>query len=442
MKTTHRINLSAALALALTVTMTLFEIGAAQQTMNIEIDYMVLRDAQNNILHTHQLQPDERAAVVQMFACHGITLNIEIDDEIDHQDVICPDPNFPLNFWLYSGSGGFRAIRNAHFDHAGQLGWHYCVFAHRYSQRADCVDDKGSSGFAETPGDDFIVSLGSFANSVGTPFDRAATLAHEFGHNLGLRHCGNPICLEDDNYKPNFASIMNYRYQLFGVRENLESLFVAHPALTLFKNLDYSNGTMCSLNENELDETFGSGLRSVDWDCSGSISGTVSHDLNDERLRAGSWCNAASAVSIIYDYDEWSAIIDFTGKMSPEELDSLKSVDDTPCISYEEYREAARRGLPEPILVIENCINGSMVYLRSDANWPFPTGSCLLPFRRLGDAVASPDVPNGSVLYLRGGTYNETGAPLIIDRPLKITSVGTAVITVSPKFGSEEKLIK
>ena len=65
---------------------------------------------------------------------------------------------------------------------------HYCIFGHDH-EGANC-QVTGNSGLAETPGNDLVVTLGQFTNQVGTPFDRAATLAHEFGHNLGLTHCG------------------------------------------------------------------------------------------------------------------------------------------------------------------------------------------------------------------------------------------------------------
>jgi len=43
---------------------------------------------------------------------------------------------------------------------------------------------------------------------------------------------------------------------------------VGSPKL-LFKNLDFSHGTMCMLDEAALDEELGTGMRSVDWDCNG-----------------------------------------------------------------------------------------------------------------------------------------------------------------------------
>lgn len=50
----------------------------AQPVLNIEIDWM--QDA----THSHQPPAAEVVAVVQMFACHGITLNVVIDNAIPH----------------------------------------------------------------------------------------------------------------------------------------------------------------------------------------------------------------------------------------------------------------------------------------------------------------------------------------------------------------------
>ena len=58
-------------------------------------------------------------------------------------------------------------------------------------------------------GDDLIVSL----YCAGSDGNVANTILHEVGHNLGLRHGGNVDC----NYKPNYNSVMNYRYQFPGV---------------------------------------------------------------------------------------------------------------------------------------------------------------------------------------------------------------------------------
>jgi hypothetical protein len=108
----------------------------------------------------------------------------------------------------------------------------------------------GESGIAEISGNDFIVSLGNRASDIGLPynlFSVGGTFMHELGHNLGIHHGGGvdppcnvdadcspsactntPIgkyCLHsnDDNWKPNYLSVMNYRYQFTGISPSKES---------------------------------------------------------------------------------------------------------------------------------------------------------------------------------------------------------------------------
>jgi hypothetical protein len=105
---------------------------------------------------------------------------------------------------------------------------------------------KGESGIAEVSGNDFIVSLGGLLQDLERDpsfLNIGTTFMHELGHNLGLRHGGGidtpcttvgaacPIggvctqtpvgnyCLqgEDINAKPNYLSVMNYRYQFTGI---------------------------------------------------------------------------------------------------------------------------------------------------------------------------------------------------------------------------------
>jgi hypothetical protein len=94
--------------------------------------------------------------------------------------------------------------------------------------------DKGAS--------DLIVSLGSWDNSVGTANQQAGTLMHELGHNLALHHGGQ----DDDQYKPNYLSVMNYYFQTIGV--------ITNGANNLF---DYSENALPTIYENNLNETTG-----------------------------------------------------------------------------------------------------------------------------------------------------------------------------------------
>lgn len=145
----------------------------------------------------------------------------------------------------------------AHVLGARRQVYRYALFADRQA------DDLESSGVAETPGDDLIVSLGAFlsggsANRAGVSDElatsggfgsechdretclteiQAAVLMHELGHTLGLLHGGG----DGINNKPNYLSVMNYilqwRYPVVG------------------RPLDYSHVALATINERALDET-------------------------------------------------------------------------------------------------------------------------------------------------------------------------------------------
>lgn len=194
----------------------------------------------------------------------------------------------------------FDAIKKSNFD-CSRLGlFHYALIAH---------DSPGDSfgGIARTiPGQDFIVTQGSSTSDDNV----AAAFMHELGHDLGLYHGGSE---SGENYRPNYFSIMNYNYAY---------------GLTSVSNqvtLDYSNGNLPTLNENDLDENTGlvggsflfnywcSGIlgstrtqkwaamnNPVDWNCSGgSPSGHVGADINRSLLN---WR------SELKDHDDWSAL--------------------------------------------------------------------------------------------------------------------------------------
>ncbi len=396
---------------------------ANAEVFNIEIDYMVDSGIGG---HSHRPSNHEIDAVVQMFACQGHTLNIIVDDVLPHYTQLRNDPNNCRNVFGYSGANGsFGRLKRDFYDHAGEAGWHYCIFAH-FIEDAECKFS-GSSGIAEIGGDDFIVSLGDFDNDIGTPWDRAATLAHEFGHNLGLYHCGGAAPCGDPDDDPtsigprpvNLPSVMSYFYQLRGVRANLECQGLVHPGLTLFKNLDYSHGSMCTLNEAFLDELYGSGLRSVDWDCGGTIGGVVSQDLNED---ADGWCGAVTGLHTLRDFDEWANIRDHTRV----EHALLSDLPVSRCVTSSEVRaqQVKRGGCPQPAVVVEACFPGEMVYA-TGSGMPGAVGTCDDPFPTV--EAAKNAAPAGSILQLTPRVYRER-VPLILQTQVTISSRGTAVI--------------
>lgn len=375
--------------------------------------------------HSHKPNQAEIDAVVQMFACQGFTLNVEVSDALTHYNTLVRDPSCLVFFEYIGEDSSFGKIKLQNFDHAGQPGWHYCIFAHDY-EGANC-QVTGSSGLAETPGNDLVVTLGQFTGQVGTPFDRAATLAHEFGHNLGLTHCGanepgggtTPSCSNVGPFLPNVASIMSYFYQLSGVRSNLLCQGLSFAEAALFKEIDYSHGTMCTLNEASLDERFGVGMQSVDWTCDGTISaGLVSHDLNGN---GNGWCAANGGLQVVSDYDEWGAIA--ASAATAAVSDDMVNMPLSECITASELRAhtAALGGCTQPGVTNEACIDTRMIYVNAGAGGG-AGGNCTAPFASLQQAHDA--APNGSVLLFRAGTYGQAG-PIVLTKPMKLFSTPT-----------------
>ncbi len=413
------------------ILLTLFIVPPAvlsQVTMNIEIDYMVKRDSLGNILHSHRPTEAEVSAIVQMFGCQGITLNIVVDDEIPEIEVLKRDPE-TKEFFSYNGTDSFGALKATYYDHHWpQIGWHYCIFAHAYENMN--LQPTSSSGLGEFLGDDFIVTLGYWSGNTGTPFEKAATLAHEFGHNLGLSHCGTMDCDEVGHNPVNVASIMSYQYQVTGVRTNLECFGLAPEYVNLFKDIDYSHGRMCTLDESQLNERYGAGMVKLDWNCNGVIqNGAVAQGLQIDRNYGSHWCYYADPYQVLYDYNEWDNILDMTKSATREELDNREEVS---CITYEEYLNyVTERGpCPQPTLVTEPCNSGDMYYVMPfDIFWG--SGTCSDPFTGLLEAQANA-LP-GSILYLGYFYYVEPTTKIVLNKPMVITATDRAVIYPSLK---------
>lgn len=390
----------------------------AVSVINVEIDYMA------DGTHSHRPAQAEIDAVVQMFACHGITLNVVIDDQIPESKVLRrnPDPQKKNDFFGYSnGLDTYGGIKAVYFDHGA--GWHYCIFGHQYQDLSYVAS--GSSGLGEIKGDDFIVTLGAFNSQIGTPWDRASSFAHELGHNLGLSHSGGMDESAVGPNTPNLPSIMSYFYQLAGVRNNMEFQGLVPQGLTLYKNLDYSNGRACTVDEHALNEAFGIGIMPVDWDCDKKNSGKiVPHDISNNSNYVSGWCGAIGALDILSDYDEWSHIADYTNS----NLKSAVIPKEISCITYDEYKNyiaSAKADFAQPIVVNENCTLNQMYYV-SSSGVGYVEGSCSLPLANIG--IANLLAKDGDIIYMLPGTHLIGTPPLIISKQVIIGGSGNADI--------------
>jgi hypothetical protein len=302
-----------------------FTSNPCRPTILTEIDYMDGpdgADADSLPDHTHRPQQAAIAEAVAAFNAgdvaarpdcpypasktSGVQLIPIVDDnlglETDRIDWVTP-----------SGPGAVngQTIRNANFDPRLRPYFHYSLWIHNQPNVAATPDNptgvNSSSGWCcSDSGKDVLVSLGQWANSVGTVRDQSGTFVHELGHALGLGHGGGDAI----NCKPNYHSAMSYVYQTTGIPD------ASLPAPTVDLNrdgtidgrdrlrLDFSRDDLRDLDEDQLDEGLGvgagpdiffwdgdgstpwrtaAGNAAVDWDRDNPTNidaGTVAADVN------------------------------------------------------------------------------------------------------------------------------------------------------------------
>lgn len=187
---------------------------------------------------------------------YGVRLHYIIDDDVPHRDCIEVFDDIPPDAVVdsfdeykqnYFGTDIERGS-DLNFYQAKMDVFHYALFIH-----TQCGNTQ-SSGRAEVPGNDFVVSLGHSSwnsidpgsgHAVGSTTYKAATFMHELGHNLNLKHAGT---VDLPNCKPNYLSVMNYLFQ-----------FPTHLTGANWP-MDYSHNLLSSLPENNLNENIGIGM--------------------------------------------------------------------------------------------------------------------------------------------------------------------------------------
>ena len=280
---------------------------------------------------------------------------------------------------------------------ARKLALHYAIFGHSYAEAPT------SSGIAELPGNDLMVTLGGkspdwIAAAGSLRAAESGTFMHELGHNFRLRHGG----FENVNCKPNYQSVMSYPLQV--------------PYIDPDRPLDYSGEVLPSLDEGELDEGFGLGGASgnvvfgvggqavvapadgaIDWDDDGLFDSFVQADVNWIETRPDGQplpgCGE-SPFGVLDGHDDWSALgFDFRAtadfgdgaRATPAQLVSTELTSE---IALETARnvDADRDGVPnaadQPIVFASARTGRGDIY-RIDASGAAPTRLTT------GDAVES-----------------------------------------------------
>jgi len=264
--------------------------GASPVKKDIFIEVDWTEDSLDGGTHSHRPSTNAISSVITAFANSPVSnpytnptgVNIHIDYGQDNiftgGNIIPGSPSF-IRF-----NDEFYALKEIHFAQNRNGRFHYAIFTHRHNN-----DTNSSSGIAELPGDDFMVTL-PFSSQDNSMVSKA--LMHELGHNLSLKHGGTDIL----NQKPNYNSIMNYRYQFPGVDRNCDALGDGV--------MDYSSGLLLPIDENYVNECngiCGPGFP-IDWNNSG-MTCEIDIPLN---LTVGE--EGSETLDILNDSNDWRNI--------------------------------------------------------------------------------------------------------------------------------------
>lgn len=302
----------------------------------VEVDWMAL----------HKPEPAALARVVAAFAAApvpnpdgttGIRLHLLADEQaVFHFDEMAFGNDLPGQFIPH-----FDAVKDAAFGTAAERGASTAAerlaakrLAFRYSLFAHQLRGVTWSGLSELPGNDFLVSLGAFAevlgHRTGSVDQQAGTFMHELGHALNLRHGGG----DNFNCKPNYLSVMSYSRQ-----------FDNDPIVN--RPLDYSRQALATLDESALFEPAGIGgpagsstvfgpLPFVVVAGDGPINWSRDLDATDTGITANInrlttlGCDGAGAV--LAGLDDWSSLV-YDFRASPDFADGVHA---TVAADYEE----------------------------------------------------------------------------------------------------------
>jgi len=271
------------------------QMGTNPLKQDILIEYDWFDDALDCGAHSHQPTAVAVFLVASAFA---------------NAPVVNPDGSSGINFIQDFGQGGvftggglivdadgvlvggvndaeFLGYKSTNFDSNRNGYFHYTILPHRYNTNST------SSGQAELSGDDMIVSL----YCAGSDQNIANTIMHELGHNLSLQHGG----AVGTNYKPNYNSVMNYKYQFPGIDNNCTP-----PGDGV---LDYSIGVRPPLDENDLDETQGICGNPPgppwDWNQDGdAVDVGLMLDINLDNSEVGD-----GLLEVLEDYNDWASLV-------------------------------------------------------------------------------------------------------------------------------------
>ncbi len=189
-------------------------VSPVRKDIFIEVDWM--NDSEECGSHSHRPSPEAVAEIEAAFAGapvvnpYGGPTGVSLHMDYGQGGALVNGTNIGSDPVVVFDAE-FNAYKAAFFDTNRKGYFHYAIFCHRYNDPKN-----NSSAIAELNEDDFIVSLQCSLSDSGV----SKTTMHELGHNLNLHHGG----FEPRNYKPNYNSIMNYRYQFYGIDDDCDAV--------------------------------------------------------------------------------------------------------------------------------------------------------------------------------------------------------------------------
>lgn len=333
----------------------------------VQVDWMVIPAVKYGITWRNEksLKPSESAMemVYHAFNAHGIHIHIDCGpDSVDYAN--------GSKSWGTLGSGSaveytkafdcgtydlgnndfenWINFANLNFTEPRRKVFHHCLFVNKFTYQTkdangQIITKENISGLsAGVPGQYFMVAaglsgfdeLGNVKLIDGGNIAVAGTFMHELGHNLGLGHGGD----YNANYNPNHISIMNYSFQLTGLRTVSGANFI-----------DYSDYQLDDLNEVQLNENTGvdsAGLLSgtglmttwktkknkfdfvsaegaIDFNEDGQTQDSVRYELNGNKIndpedisRRTTEFEIINDFVVLRGFDDWAYLVDESGAKS------------------------------------------------------------------------------------------------------------------------------
>ncbi|MDN0056353.1 S-layer homology domain-containing protein [Collinsella ihumii] len=261
----------------------------------------------------------------------------------------------------------------------------------------------------------------------------AITFMHELGHTLGLMHGGD----DDVNYKPNFISVMNYSFQLFGFYNSDDFGYSEHVLPSIDENsLDESQGIdpLSMYRDSEvgtrwyLDRTQEDGRpnmqgkpiagRSIDFNDNGKIEKSVQVDLNGDGQLTELHCPTTEWALLKF---RGGSIGDLGAAQPGSQIQIAVNPAELSPATYEQFEEAAEQLAGESSVVYD-------VHFDTQGIGDAPLPQSVYP----GSRVSVPQDP-ASKGYVFGGWYTdrECAEPYDFETPV------TQNLTLFAKWAEE-----